>query len=72
MKTSHILLASVLVITGTSFGILTVFELPGSIMQWIISDVVLGMMLYISYFIIALQYDHSHGNFSTELPSGLA
>ena len=72
MKTSHIFLTSALVITGTSFGIFTVFELPGSIMQWIISDVVLGMMLYISYFIIALQYDPSHGNFSTELPSGLA
>lgn len=72
MKTNHTFFASVLVIVGISFGILTAFELPESIMQWIISDTVLGMLLYMSYLTIALQYDHSQGDFSTELPSGLA
>lgn len=71
MKTSHIFFASALVITGTFFGILTIFELPESLMQWITSDVFLGMVLFMSYCIIAMQHNHSKSDSPTELPAGI-
>ncbi|SFE81902.1 C4-dicarboxylate ABC transporter [Nitrosomonas sp. Nm166] len=59
MKTSQIFAISALVISGTFFGILSLFELPYSMMEWVISDVILGAILYLSYLTITLAFGSS-------------
>lgn len=54
MKTSQIFAISAIVITGTFFGILSMFGLPESVMEWVISDVILGTILYLGYLVIAM------------------
>lgn len=54
MKTSQVFIISAIVISSTFFGILSVFELPQSAMEWIVSDVILGIILYLSYLVIAM------------------
>ena len=39
MKTSHIFVVSALVISGTFFGILSLFELPETTTEWVLSDI---------------------------------
>lgn len=53
MRTSQIFTISALVITATFFGVLSVFGLPESVMGWVVSDVILGTIIYINYLIIA-------------------
>lgn len=59
MRTSQIFVISALVISGTFLGILSLFELPYSTMEWIISDVILGTILYLSYLMITLAFGSS-------------
>ena len=54
MKTSQIFVVSAIVITATFFGILSIFDLPESVTDWFISDVILGAILYINYLVIAV------------------
>ncbi len=54
MKTSQIFIISAIVISGTFFGILSLFELPQSMTEWVISDIALGIILYLSYLVIAM------------------
>ncbi|PSJ17766.1 C4-dicarboxylate ABC transporter [Nitrosomonas supralitoralis] len=54
MKTSQIFAISAVVITATFFGILSVFDLPESMTQWVISDIILGAILYINYLVIVM------------------
>ncbi|MBY0474740.1 MAG: C4-dicarboxylate ABC transporter [Nitrosomonas sp.] len=54
MKTSQIFVISAIVITATFFGILSIFDLPESVTDWFISDVILGAILYINYLVIAM------------------
>ena len=54
MKTSQIFIISAIIITGTFFGILSMFELPQSVMEWVISDAILGVILYLSYLVVAM------------------
>ena len=54
MKTGQIFIISAIIISGTFFGILSMFELPQSIMEWVISDVILGVILYLSYLVVAM------------------
>ncbi|MBL8498643.1 C4-dicarboxylate ABC transporter [Nitrosomonas sp. JL21] len=49
MKTSQVFAMSAVVITTTFFGILSIFELPQSVMDWVISDIILGIILYLGY-----------------------
>lgn len=49
MKTSQIFAVSAVIISMTFFGVLSVFELPQSVMEWVISDVILGIILYLGY-----------------------
>ena len=54
MKTSQIFIIAAIIISGTFFGVLSLFELPQSTAEWIISDVILGVVLYLSYLVIAM------------------
>lgn len=49
MKTSQVFAVSSVVISMTFFGVLSIFELPQSLMDWVISDVILGIILYLGY-----------------------
>ncbi|WP_295628125.1 C4-dicarboxylate ABC transporter [uncultured Nitrosomonas sp.] len=60
MKTSHIIILSALVISGTFFGVLSLYELPGIVMEWTISDVILAA--YANYLVIAM----AHGTLKTK------
>jgi hypothetical protein len=57
MKTNQIFIISAIVITATFFGALSVFDLPESVTDWFISDVILGTVLYINYLVIAMLSD---------------
>lgn len=57
MKTSQIFIISAIVISITFFGVLSVFDLPESVTDWFISDVILGAILYINYLVIAMLSD---------------
>ncbi|SEF54748.1 C4-dicarboxylate ABC transporter [Nitrosomonas ureae] len=57
MKTNQIFVISAIVITTTFFGALSVFDLPESVTDWLISDVILGAILYINYLVIAMLSD---------------
>jgi hypothetical protein len=59
MKTSHIFVLSALVITGAYFGVLSLFELPETTMEWVISDIILGAILYVNYLVIAMAHGSS-------------
>lgn len=54
MKTGHIFVISALVISGTFFGVLSLFNLPESATEWVISDIILGTVLYVNYLIIVM------------------
>ncbi len=54
MKTSQIFIISAIIISGTFFGVLSLFELPQSVTEWVISDAILGVILYLSYLVIAM------------------
>ncbi|MBA3755114.1 MAG: C4-dicarboxylate ABC transporter [Nitrosomonas sp.] len=54
MKTSQIFIISAIIISGTFFGVLSLFELPQSVTEWVISDTILGVILYVSYLVIAM------------------
>ena len=54
MKTSQIFIISAIIISGTFFGILSLFELPQSVTEWVISDIILGVILYLSYLVVAM------------------
>lgn len=43
-----------IVITTVFFNVLVLFELPVSLMDWLISDVILGIILYMSYLAIVI------------------
>lgn len=49
MKTSQVFAVSAVVISMTFLGMLAIFELPQSVMDWVISDVILGIVLYLGY-----------------------
>lgn len=59
MKTSQIFVISMLVISSTFLAILSLFELPQSMMEWVISDIILGTIFYLSYLIITLTFGSS-------------
>lgn len=62
MKTSQIFAMSALIISGVFFSVLSLFEL--SFIEWFISDVILGVILYFSYLVIALVWGGSELNYS--------
>lgn len=49
MKTSQVFAISAVIISMTFLGILSIFELPQSVMDWVISDIILGIILYLGY-----------------------
>jgi hypothetical protein len=59
MKTSHIFVLSALVISGAFFGALSLFELPETTTEWILSDIILGTILYVNYLVIAMAHGSS-------------
>ncbi|WMJ07426.1 C4-dicarboxylate ABC transporter [Nitrosomonas sp. sh817] len=59
MKTNQLVMLTVFIISGIFFGILSLFDLPASVTEWIISDVILGVILYISYLVITFTYGSS-------------
>jgi hypothetical protein len=52
MKTLFVFTTFAVIISAVYFNVLSVFELPHSTMEWIISDVVLGIILYLGYLAI--------------------
>lgn len=52
MKTNQFVTLTALIIIGMFFGISSMFNIPDSVMGWIISDVILGTILYINYLVI--------------------
>lgn len=59
MKTSQIFIISALILSIVFFGVLSLFDLPHSMAEWLISDVVLGIILYMSYLVIAMKQSTS-------------
>ena len=59
MKTGQLFAVSAVVISATFFGILSLFDLPQSVTDWVISDVILGVILYLSYLAIVMAYGPS-------------
>lgn len=55
MKTSQIFIISTIIIGVTFFGIMTVFELPQSMMGWVLSDIILA--LYVGYLAVTFIKD---------------
>ena len=53
MKTIQVFLMSAVIISGAFFGVLSMFELPQSTTEWVVSDAILGVVLYLSYLVIA-------------------
>jgi hypothetical protein len=64
MKTGHIFVISTLIISGTFFGILSLFNLPESVTEWVISDIILGAVLYVNYLVIVM----GTGSSKTKVP----
>lgn len=62
MKTSQVFVISALLISTTFFGVLSLFGLPESVVEWFISDVILGAILYINYLVIAIAHGASKAN----------
>ena len=56
MKTSQMFIVVAIAIISLFFGILSMFGMPTSLMEWIISDIALGAILFISYLVIASRY----------------
>ncbi len=52
MSTNHIFIISALVISAVFFGILSMFGLPQTIIEWVITDGALAIILYVSYLVI--------------------
>lgn len=59
MKTSQIFVISALIISSTFLGILSLFDLPESVTEWVISDIILGAVLYLNYLAIAMATNSS-------------
>ncbi len=57
MKTNQVFILSAIVITITFFGVLSAFKLPHTVMEWIVSDTILGVILYLNYLVIAMNQD---------------
>ncbi|WP_297326036.1 C4-dicarboxylate ABC transporter [Nitrosomonas sp.] len=55
MKTFQVLFMSAVIVSGAVFGVLSMFELPlpTTPMEWVVSDVILGAILYLVYMVIA-------------------
>lgn len=54
MRTSQVFAMSAIVISVMFFSVLSIFELPQSVMDWVISDIILGIILYLGYLGIVL------------------
>lgn len=67
MKTNQIFVISALIVSAAFFGILSLFDLPHSTMEWLISDIVLGLILYLSYLAIAMSRSTSRTALHDEL-----
>ena len=57
MKTIQLFVISILIISGAIFGGLYLLGLPQSAIEWIISDISLGIVVYMSYLIIVMTRD---------------
>lgn len=59
MKTSYIFILSVLAISGTFFGVLSLFESPETVIEQVTLDIILGSILYVGYLVFAMIYSSS-------------
>lgn len=60
MKTSVTFIIFVTIISGAFFGILSMMSAsPQSIMEWIISDALLGIILYLGYLVSGIMSSSS-------------
>jgi hypothetical protein len=67
MKTSQIFAISALAISTMFFTVLSLFGLPESVVEWFISDVILGTIIYINYLVITVAYNSKKNSvYSTE------
>lgn len=53
MKTIQAFFVTAVIISGAFFGVLSMFELPQSTIEWVVSDAILGAAFYLSYLAIA-------------------
>ncbi|SFD87325.1 C4-dicarboxylate ABC transporter [Nitrosomonas sp. Nm166] len=53
MQAVQVFIISAVIIAGAFFGVLSFFDLPQSTSDWIVSDIVLGIILYLSYLVLA-------------------
>lgn len=53
MKVFQLFIAAAVILTGVLFGISSWFGLSLSITQWIVSDIILGAVLYLGYLVAA-------------------
>lgn len=67
MRTSQIFIISALAISAMFFSVLSLFGLPESVIEWFVSDIILGTIIYINYLVIAVTYNSKKINaYSTE------
>jgi hypothetical protein len=55
MKTSQIFIISTIIIGVTFFGVMSLFELPQSVMGWVLSDIILAV--YVGYLAVTFITD---------------
>lgn len=59
MKTSYIFILSVLAISGTFSGVMSLFESPETVIEQVTLDIILGSILYVGYLVFAMIYSSS-------------
>jgi hypothetical protein len=54
MKTNQMLITFVIVVSGICFGVLSIVELPQFTTELVITDIILGAILYLSYLVAGM------------------
>ena len=65
MKTSQIFIISTIIIGVTFFAVMSLFELPQSMMGWVLSDIILA--LYLGY--LAVTFIKDSANAKVQYPA---
>lgn len=59
MKTNYLFISVAIGISIAFFSVLSIIGFPNSVEGWIFSDVILGVILYLSYLLLVLTHNSS-------------
>ncbi|SFM15626.1 hypothetical protein [Nitrosomonas communis] len=63
MKTKHVFLTVAASVSIIFFSVLSIIGFPKSMEGWIVSDVILGVILYLSYLVVVPARDTSRNEY---------